>query len=73
MRLASHRLHVRSLVMLGITAGLAACADPVAPALDAGPTGLRPRIDSEIPLRQADAGFAKMAAGQVFGKVVFTT
>lgn len=36
-------------------------------------TGLRPRIDSEIPLRQAGAGFAKMAAGEVFGKVVFTT
>lgn len=42
MRLASHRLHARSLVMLGTTAAMAACADPVAPALDAGLADVRP-------------------------------
>jgi NADPH:quinone reductase-like Zn-dependent oxidoreductase len=35
-------------------------------------TGLRPRIDSTMPLAQAAAGFARLASGEVFGKVVFT-
>jgi NADPH:quinone reductase-like Zn-dependent oxidoreductase len=35
-------------------------------------TGLRPLIDSEIPLREAREGFAKMESGNVFGKIVFT-
>jgi NADPH:quinone reductase-like Zn-dependent oxidoreductase len=34
-------------------------------------TGLRPLIDSEIPLREAREGFAKMESGNVFGKIVF--
>jgi NADPH:quinone reductase-like Zn-dependent oxidoreductase len=34
-------------------------------------TGLRPVIDSEFPLTAARDGFARMAAGDVFGKVVF--
>jgi NADPH:quinone reductase-like Zn-dependent oxidoreductase len=34
-------------------------------------TGLRPLIDSEIPLEQARDGFAKMDSGDLFGKIVF--
>jgi NADPH:quinone reductase-like Zn-dependent oxidoreductase len=36
-------------------------------------TGVRPLIDEVIPLREADRGFAKMASGDVFGKIVFRT
>jgi len=36
-------------------------------------TGVRPMIDSEMPLSEARAGIAKMAAGELFGKIVFTT
>lgn len=35
-------------------------------------TGVRPLIDSEMPLTQAKDGFARMASGELFGKVVFT-
>jgi NADPH:quinone reductase-like Zn-dependent oxidoreductase len=35
-------------------------------------TGVRPLIDSEIPLEQARDGFAKMESGDLFGKIVFT-
>jgi len=35
-------------------------------------TGVRPVIDSVLPLEQAREGFAKMAAGDLVGKVVFT-
>lgn len=34
--------------------------------------GVRPVIDSVLPIADARAGFARMAAGEVFGKVVFT-
>jgi NADPH:quinone reductase-like Zn-dependent oxidoreductase len=34
-------------------------------------TGVRPRIDRELPLSQARDGFAAMADGEVFGKIVF--
>jgi NADPH:quinone reductase-like Zn-dependent oxidoreductase len=34
--------------------------------------GIEPVIDTVLPLEQARDGFAKMAAGDVFGKVVFT-
>jgi NADPH:quinone reductase-like Zn-dependent oxidoreductase len=36
-------------------------------------TGLRPVIDRALPLAGAREGFAAMASGDVFGKVVFTT
>jgi NADPH:quinone reductase-like Zn-dependent oxidoreductase len=36
-------------------------------------TGLRPVIDSTYPLAEARAGFARMASGDGFGKIVFTT
>jgi NADPH:quinone reductase-like Zn-dependent oxidoreductase len=35
-------------------------------------SGVRPVIDSVLPLREARAGFERMAAGETFGKVVFT-
>ena len=34
-------------------------------------TGVRPLIDSVLPLADAREGFARMAAGDVFGKIVF--
>ena len=35
-------------------------------------SGVRPQIDSVLPLEQARDGFAKMAEGDLVGKVVFT-
>ena len=35
-------------------------------------TGVRPLIDRTLPLTQAREGFAAMASGDLFGKVVFT-
>ena len=35
-------------------------------------TGVRPLIDRSIPMTDARDGFAAMAGGDVFGKVVFT-
>ena len=35
-------------------------------------TGVRPLVDSEIPLEHARDGFAKMESGDLFGKIVFT-
>ena len=35
-------------------------------------TGVRPRIDRALPLREAADGFAAMISGDLFGKVVFT-
>jgi D-arabinose 1-dehydrogenase-like Zn-dependent alcohol dehydrogenase len=35
-------------------------------------TGARPLIDKTMPLSQASDGFAAMAEGKVFGKIVFT-
>ncbi len=35
-------------------------------------TGTRPLIDREIPMTEAREGFAAMAQGDVFGKIVLT-
>jgi NADPH:quinone reductase-like Zn-dependent oxidoreductase len=35
-------------------------------------TGVRPLIDSVLPMEQAREGFARLAAGEVFGKIVLT-
>ncbi|MFC4050704.1 zinc-binding dehydrogenase [Actinomadura syzygii] len=35
-------------------------------------TGVRPQIDRTLPLSEARAGFAAMAEGDLFGKIVFT-
>jgi NADPH:quinone reductase-like Zn-dependent oxidoreductase len=37
-----------------------------------GRTGVRPVIDTSLPLQDAREGFAKMIEGDVFGKIVFT-
>jgi NADPH:quinone reductase-like Zn-dependent oxidoreductase len=34
-------------------------------------SGIRPHIDRVLPLADAREGFAAMAAGDVFGKIVF--
>jgi NADPH:quinone reductase-like Zn-dependent oxidoreductase len=35
-------------------------------------SGVRPVIDRTLPMERAADGFAAMAAGDLFGKVVFT-
>ena len=35
-------------------------------------TGVRPVVDAVVPLEEARDGFARMASGDLFGKVVFT-
>jgi NADPH:quinone reductase-like Zn-dependent oxidoreductase len=35
-------------------------------------TGVRPKIDRILPMREAAAGFAALISGDVFGKIVFT-
>jgi NADPH:quinone reductase-like Zn-dependent oxidoreductase len=35
-------------------------------------TGTKPLIDRVLPMEEAPAGFAAMAEGQQFGKIVFT-
>jgi D-arabinose 1-dehydrogenase-like Zn-dependent alcohol dehydrogenase len=35
-------------------------------------TGVRPLVDTVVPLEQARDGFARMVGGDVFGKIVFT-
>jgi NADPH:quinone reductase-like Zn-dependent oxidoreductase len=35
-------------------------------------TGTRPLIDRTLPMEKAGDGFAAMAGGDVFGKIVFT-
>ena len=35
--------------------------------------GIRPVIDSTYPLADAPAGLERLASGEVFGKIVFTT
>ena len=35
-------------------------------------TGTRPLVDRSLPMDQAADGFAAMAEGDVFGKIVFT-
>jgi NADPH:quinone reductase-like Zn-dependent oxidoreductase len=35
-------------------------------------SGIRPQIDRVLPLSEAREGFAAMASGDVFGKIVFT-
>jgi NADPH:quinone reductase-like Zn-dependent oxidoreductase len=35
-------------------------------------SGIRPQIDRELPLSDAREGFAAMASGDIFGKIVFT-
>jgi len=60
----------RQLRVIGSTMGTRAELGSLVALLDA--TGTRPLIDRVLPREQARDGFAAMAAGDVFGKVVLT-
>jgi NADPH:quinone reductase-like Zn-dependent oxidoreductase len=64
------RIFFLQLKVIGSTMGTSAELASLVNLLDA--TGTRPLIDRELPMDQARDGFAAMAAGDVFGKVVFT-
>ncbi|MFT4082640.1 MAG: zinc-binding dehydrogenase [Nocardioides sp.] len=60
----------RQLRVIGSTMGTRDELAALVALLDA--TGTRPLIDRVLPLDQARAGFAAMASGDLFGKIVFT-
>jgi len=64
------RIFFLQLSVIGSTMGTRAELASLVSLLDA--TGLRPVIDRVLPMTQARDGFAAMAAGDVFGKIVFT-
>ncbi|AIY17041.1 quinone oxidoreductase [Pimelobacter simplex] len=64
------RIFFTQLSVIGSTMGTRGELAALVNLLDS--TGLRPVIDRVLPLEQARDGFAAMAAGDVFGKVVFT-
>ena len=64
------RIFFTQLSVIGSTMGTRAELDALVKFLDA--TGARPLVDRAIPMDDARDGFAAMAEGDVFGKVVFT-
>lgn len=64
------RIFFLQLRVIGSTMGTSTELAALVNMLDA--TGTRPLIDRELPLEQARDGFAAMASGDVFGKIVFT-
>jgi len=64
------RIFFLQLQVIGSTMGTRAELASLVSLLDA--TGARPLVDREIPLEDAREGFAAMAEGDVFGKIVFT-
>jgi NADPH:quinone reductase-like Zn-dependent oxidoreductase len=64
------RIFFLQLRVIGSTMGSSAELASLITMLDA--TGVRPLIDSEIAMEQARDGFAAMAGGDVFGKIVLT-
>jgi D-arabinose 1-dehydrogenase-like Zn-dependent alcohol dehydrogenase len=58
------------LSVVGSTMGTRAELAALAELLDV--SGVRPVIDRVLPMEQARDGFAAMADGDLFGKVVFT-
>lgn len=60
----------KQLSVIGSTMGTRAELDRLVRFLDA--TGARPLVDRALPMEQARDGFAAMAGGDVFGKIVFT-
>ena len=56
--------------MIGSTMGTRDELASLVSLLDA--TGTRPLIDRTLPMEKARDGFAAMAEGDVFGKIVFT-
>jgi NADPH:quinone reductase-like Zn-dependent oxidoreductase len=64
------RIFFLQLRVIGSTMGTSAELASLVSMLDA--TGARPLIDRELPFERAREGFAAMAEGDVFGKIVFT-
>lgn len=64
------RIFFLQLQVIGSTMGTRAELASLVNLLDA--TGTRPLVDRTLPMTDARDGFAAMAAGDVFGKVVFT-
>jgi NADPH:quinone reductase-like Zn-dependent oxidoreductase len=64
------RIFFLQLSVIGSTMGTRGELAQLVAMLDA--TGARPLIDRTLPMEQAREGFAAMAAGDVFGKIVFT-
>ncbi|MCW2757169.1 MAG: Zn-dependent oxidoreductase, partial [Nocardioidaceae bacterium] len=64
------RIFFLQLRVIGSTMGTRSELASLVTMLDA--TGVRPLIDRVLPLEDAREGFAAMADGEVFGKVVFT-
>ena len=64
------RIFVLQLRVVGSTMGTRGELASLVSMLDA--TGVRPVIDRTLPMERAREGFAAMASGELFGKVVFT-
>ena len=64
------RVFFLQLSVIGSTMGTRGELAQLVAMLDA--TGARPLIDRVLPMEQAAEGFAAMAGGDVFGKIVFT-
>jgi NADPH:quinone reductase-like Zn-dependent oxidoreductase len=64
------RIFFLQLQVIGSTMGTRAELASLVNLLDA--TGTRPLVDRTLPMTEARDGFAAMAAGDVFGKIVFT-
>jgi NADPH:quinone reductase-like Zn-dependent oxidoreductase len=64
------RIFFLQLQVIGSTMGTRQELAALTQMLDA--TGTRPLIDRVLPMEEAHAGFAAMAEGQQFGKIVFT-
>lgn len=64
------RIFFLQLSVVGSTMGTRGELASLVSLLDA--TGARPLIDRTLPMSEAAAGFAAMAEGDVFGKIVFT-
>ena len=64
------RIFFLQLSVIGSTMGTRAELAALVNLLDA--TGARPLVDRTLPMERAAEGFAAMASGDVFGKIVFT-
>jgi len=64
------RIFFLQLSVIGSTMGTRAELASLVTMLDA--TGTRPLVDRVLPMAEAREGFAAMAEGEVFGKIVFT-
>jgi NADPH:quinone reductase-like Zn-dependent oxidoreductase len=64
------RIFFLQLRVIGSTMGTRGELAALVQMMDA--TGVRPLIDRTLPMQQARDGFAAMAGGDVFGKIVFT-